>query len=245
MTEIDGKVVAITGASSGVGAATARVLAARGAAVVLGARRSDVLRSLADDITASAGRVAWREVDVRRPADLQALVDLARDRFGRLDVMVANAGIAPNSLLDDLRTDDWEATLDVDVKGVLNAVAAALPVFRAQGAGQLVAVSSTAALTVRPTMAVYSGAKMAVRGICEGLRQEAGKDLRVTVITPGMVDTPFSGGIVDQATRERIAATSAEIGLPPDAVADAIAYAIGRPANVDIGEIVIRPTAQA
>lgn len=245
MTEIENKVIVITGASSGVGAATARVLAARGAAVVLGARRAGPLRELADEIGAAGGRAAWREVDVRRLGDVTALVELARTRFGRLDVLVASAGIAPNSLLDELRLADWIATVEVNVLGVLYGIAAALPVFRAQGGGHLVALSSSAALSVRPTMAVYAGAKMAVRGICEGLRQEAGADLRVTLITPGLVDTPFAEGIADDETRERYVAARNEFGLPPAAVAEAIAYAIGQPATVDVGEIVIRPTAQA
>lgn len=245
MHKIEGTVVGVTGASSGIGAATARLLAGRGAAVVLGARRAEPLRALAEEITAAGGRVAWREVDVRRAADLTALVALARERFGRLDVLVNSAGIAPNSLLDELRTDDWDATVDVNVKGLLHGIAAALPVFRAQRVGHLVALSSSAALSVRPTMAVYSGTKMAVRGICEGLRQEAGADLRVTLITPGLVDTPFADAIVDRATREQYRAARTEYGLPPSAVAEAIAFAIDRPAAVDLGEIVVRPTAQA
>lgn len=173
-TGITGKVVAITGASSGIGEATALLLAQRGARLVLGARRTDRLEALAARIAAAGVEVALAGTDVRRRAEVEALVRLASDRFGRLDVMVNNAGVGLISPLDDLRVEDWDEMIDVNVRGVLHGIAAALPVFRAQGSGHISTTLSTAGLTIVPTMSVYAGTKNAVRAICEGLRQEAG-----------------------------------------------------------------------
>jgi NADP-dependent 3-hydroxy acid dehydrogenase YdfG len=245
MTGIEGKVVAITGASSGIGEATAVLLAQRGAKVVLGARRADPLEAVAARIVAAGGEAAQRPTDVRRREDVAALVALARERFGRLDVLVSNAGVMPVSPLDDLRVDDWEAMVDVNVKGVLHGIAAALPVFREQGTGHFVHTASTAGLKVVPTMAVYAGTKFAVRAISEGLRQEAGKDLRVTVITPGMTRTNATVDMTNDAARTSIQEGLNAYGLPAEAVARSIAFAIEQPAGVDVGEIVVRPTAQA
>src|SRR5271170_2411674 len=175
MSGIEGKVVAITGASSGIGEATALLLAGRGAKVVLGARRSERLEAVADRIRKAGGEVAYACTDVKRRDDLLDFVELAVQRFGQLDVLVSNAGIGPISLLDDLRVEDWEEMIDVNLKGVLYGVAAALPVFRKQGFGHFVNTASTAGLITRPAMAVYSGTKFAVRAISEGLRQEAGE----------------------------------------------------------------------
>ncbi|HEX8864260.1 MAG TPA: SDR family oxidoreductase, partial [Lentzea sp.] len=187
MSGIEGKVVAITGASSGIGEATARLLAERGARLVLGARREDRLADIAAEIGGEHLRV-----DVTRSADLQSLVALARDRFGRLDVLVSNAGIGPISPLDDLRVDEWDAMVDVNIKGVLHGIAAALPVFRSQQSGHFVTTASTAAMRVVPAMAVYAGTKVAVRAICEGLRQESAGAFRVTTVFPGFVHTDFA-----------------------------------------------------
>lgn len=244
MTDIKGKVVAITGASSGMGEVTATHLAALGACVVLGARRADRLQTLADRIEGSGGRAVWRTTDVSRRGDVQALVDLAVDAFGRLDVLISNAGVMPVSALDDLRVDDWEAMLDINVKGVLYGIAAALPVFRAQRSGHFIHTASTAAHRVVPTMSVYAASKMAVRGISEGLRQEAGPDVRVTVLTPGMTNTPGADVVPDPAVRAQLQASLDSQAMPPQAIAEAVAYAIGQPQGVEIGELVIRPTAQ-
>jgi NADP-dependent 3-hydroxy acid dehydrogenase YdfG len=244
MTGIEGKVVAITGASSGIGEATALLLAERGAKVVLGARRLDRLDALARRIADAGGEAATRATDVRSRDDLTALVALARERFGTLDVLVSNAGIGPISPLDDLRVEEWEAMLDVNVKGVLYGIAAALPGFRAQGSGQFVNVASTAAHRIVPNMAVYAASKSAVRVISEGLRQEAGAQLRVTVITPGFTGTEFAADISDPALRAQIAKAKDELAMPPDAIARAIAFAIEQPDGVDVGEIIVRPTAQ-
>jgi len=172
MSEIEGKVVAITGASSGIGEATALRLAERGAKVVLGARRADRLQSLAERIEKAGGEAAYRLTDVKRRDDLTNLVELARERFGKLDVLVSNAGIGPISLLDDLRVEDWEEMIDVNFKGVLYGVAAALPVFRKQGFGHFVTVVSTAGLKIVPMQSVYAATKNAVRTLSEGLRHQ-------------------------------------------------------------------------
>ncbi|MEW2521121.1 SDR family oxidoreductase [Actinacidiphila alni] len=235
---VKGKVVVITGASSGIGEATALLLAERGAKVVLGARGAEKLADLAARIEKAGGEVARRVTDVRERADIAALVGLATARFGRLDVMVSNAGVMPISLLDDLRVEDWEDMIDVNVKGVLYGIAAALPVFRAQGSGHFVHTASTAAHRIVPRQSVYSGTKMAVRAISEGLRQEAGDKLRVTVISPGMT-------LTNAEVRAYVAAAGVDGAMPPAAVARAIAFAIEQPAGVDVGEIVVRPTAQS
>ncbi|HWC82075.1 MAG TPA: SDR family oxidoreductase [Pseudonocardiaceae bacterium] len=244
MSGIEGKVVAITGASSGIGAATAELLAQDGAKVVLGARRAEQLATVAEKITAAGGVAAWTETDVTRRTDLATLVGLARKEFGRLDVLVGNAGAAPVSALHDLRVDDWDTMIDVNIKGVLYGIAAALPVFREQGAGQFVTVASTAAYRVVPNLSVYSGTKFAVRAICEGLRQEVGDTVRVSTVSPGFTDTDFAAGATDQAVRESLLATRERIAIPPAAIARAIAFAIEQPAGVDVNEVVVRPTAQ-
>ncbi|MFD2720136.1 SDR family oxidoreductase [Hymenobacter monticola] len=239
------KVIAITGASSGIGEATARLLASRGAKVVLGARRLDRLEALAARIIAAGGEAAFAQTDVKSRADLTALVMLARERFGQLDVLISNAGIGPISLLDELRMDDWEEMVDVNIKGLLHGIGAALPVFRQQGFGHFVNIASTAGLTVVPTMAVYAGTKFAVRAISEGLRQEAGEHLRVTVVSPGFVHTDFADSMTNPEVKAHIIANRDKIAISPGAIARAIAFAIEQPADVDVGEVVVRPTAQA
>ncbi|MFJ2747567.1 SDR family oxidoreductase [Streptomyces sp. NPDC087297] len=243
MSGIEGKIVAVTGAGSGIGEATALLLAERGAKVVLGARRTERLEALAARIEKAGGEAAWIRTDVTRRTDLVGLVDLARERYGRLDVLVGNAGVGLISPLDELRVDDWEEMIDVNLKGVLYGIAAALPVFREQGSGHFVNVVSTAGLRVVPLQSVYAGTKNAVRTISEGLRQEAGDSLRVTVVSPGAVRTDFTERMGPEA-RERIDRMM-ETALSPDAVARAIAFAIEQPDGVDVGDIVVRPTAQA
>ena len=204
LTDIEGKVVAITGASSGIGAATALLLAERGAKVVLGARRADRLETLADRIARAGGEAAFAATDVKRRGDLSRLVALARERFGKLDVLINNAGIGPISLLDELRVEDWEEMIDVNIKGVLYGIAAALPVFRAQGFGHFINVVSTAGLRIVPMQAVYAATKNAVRAISEGLRQEAGDKLRVTIISPGFVHTDFADSMTNPEVKAQI-----------------------------------------
>jgi NADP-dependent 3-hydroxy acid dehydrogenase YdfG len=244
MSGLEGKVVAITGASSGIGEATALLLAERGAKVVLGARGSDRLEALADRIEASGGEAAYARTDVKRREDLSNLVGLAIERYGKLDVLVNNAGVAPISLLDELRVEDWEEMIDVNLKGVLYGIAAALPVFRRQGFGHFVNVISTAGIQIVPTMAVYAGTKNAVRAITEGLRQEAGDKLRVTSVSPGFVNTNLADSMTNPEVKSQIMDQMDKMAIPPVAVARAIAFAIEQPADIDVNEIVIRPTAQ-
>ncbi|WP_018547061.1 SDR family oxidoreductase [Streptomyces sp. LaPpAH-108] len=245
MSGIKGKVVAITGASSGIGEATALLLAERGARLVLGARRSARLTDLVARIEKAGGTAVRIRTDVTRRDDLHALVALAGERFGRLDVLVSSAGVGTISPLDDLRVEEWDHMVDVNVKGVLHGIGAALPVFRAQGTGHFITIASTAALRIVPTMAVYAGTKVAVRAICEGLRQEAGGSLRVTTVSPGATATDFAEASTNSRVREEITKMRDDIAIPPDAIARAIAFAIEQPATVDVNDIVVRPTAQS
>ena len=244
MLGIEGKVVAITGASSGIGEATALLLAERGANVVLGARRPDRLEALAARVRVAGGEAAYARTDVRRREDLSALVALACERYGKLDVLVNNAGVMPVSPLDDLRVEDWEEMIDVNIKGVLYGIAAALPVFRAQGSGHFVNIASTAAHRVVPNQSVYAGTKFAVRAISEGLRQEAGGTLRVTIISPGYTRTNFAEQVTNPEVKAQLEASRDAFAMPPDAIARAIAFAIEQPAEVDVSEVIVRPTAQ-
>ncbi|WP_342434671.1 SDR family oxidoreductase [Paenibacillus sp. FSL H7-0442] len=241
---IENKVVVITGASSGIGEATALLLAERGAKVVLGARGVERLEALATRITNRGGEAVYARTDVRRREDLCNLVTLACERYGKLDVLVSNAGVMPISPLDDLRVEDWEHMIDVNIKGVLYGIAAALPVFRKQGFGHFVNTASTAGHKTVPNQSVYSGTKFAVRAISEGLRQEAGDKLRVTIISPGIVQTNFTESLTDPAIRDQLAVIRDKLAMTPDAVARAIGFAIEQPADIDVNEIVIRPTAQ-
>jgi NADP-dependent 3-hydroxy acid dehydrogenase YdfG len=243
MSNIEGKVIVITGASSGIGEATARLLAGRGARVVLGARRTDRLETIAADIQRAGGTARLRAVDVTRRDDVAALVDAARADFGAVDVIVNNAGIMPLSPLDALKVDEWDAMIDVNIRGVLHGIAAGLPVFRAQGRGQFVNVSSVAGHAVMPTAAVYCATKFAVAAISEGLRQEAGASIRVTVVSPGIVESELAHTITHAETATAID-TFRQTSIPAAAIARAIAYAVEQPDDVDVNEIIVRPTAQ-
>jgi NADP-dependent 3-hydroxy acid dehydrogenase YdfG len=245
MSGVNGKVVAITGASSGIGEATALELAARGAAVVLGARRTDRLKALAERIQASGGRAEILPTDVTRRTDLEQLVAAAVERFERLDVLVSNAGIARTALVADLDVDSWDAMIDVNLRGVLHGIAAALPVFRRQERGHFVTIVSTSGLKIVPTQAVYAGTKNAVRTLLEALRQESTDGvLRTTSISPGYVRTELADYIDDPDTREQVRRRMATLGIGPDAVARAVAFAIEQPDDVEIGDITIRPAHQ-
>jgi NADP-dependent 3-hydroxy acid dehydrogenase YdfG len=245
MSSVKNKVVAITGASSGIGEATAILLADHGAKLVLGARGSGRLKLLADRIAAAGGDVVYAPTDVKRQDDVSDLVKLACERYGKLDVFFSNAGVMPVSPLDDLRVDDWDEMIDVNIKGVLYGIAAALPVFRAQGFGHFVNTASTAAHRTVPNQSVYSATKFAVRAISEGLRQEAGDKLRVTVISPGFVRTNFADGVKSAEVKAQLETARDRFAMPPDAIARAVLFAVEQPADVDVNEIVIRPTAQA
>ncbi|UUZ87147.1 SDR family oxidoreductase [Paenibacillus sp. P26] len=240
---IKNKVIVITGASGGMGEATALLLAERGAKVVLGARRLDRLEALATRIANEGGEAAYAVTDVKRRDNLSALVNLACERFGKLDVLINNAGVMPISPLDALRVEDWEAMIDVNIKGVLYGIAATLPFFRKQGSGHFVNIASTATYRIVPNMSVYAGTKFAVRAISEGLRQEAGDKLRVTIISPGATRTNFAESMTDPDMKAKLEEYR-DIGMPPDAIARAIAFAIEQPSDVDVSEVVVRPTAQ-
>jgi NADP-dependent 3-hydroxy acid dehydrogenase YdfG len=244
MSGIRNKVIVITGASSGIGEATAIHLAEKGAKLVLGARGLQRLRKVAQRIEQLGGNVAFKEADVRRRSDLSTIVDLALSQFGKLDVFINNAGIAPISLLDDLRVDDWDDMIDVNLKGTLYGVAAALPIFRKQESGHFINIISTAGLKILPTMAVYAATKNAVRTLTEGLRQEAGPKLRVTGISPGFVKTNLADSMTVQKVKDHITAQMTETAISPEAVARAVAFVIEQPDDVDVGDVVIRSTAQ-
>jgi NADP-dependent 3-hydroxy acid dehydrogenase YdfG len=245
MPGLKNKVVAITGASGGIGTATATLLAERGAKVVLGAPSEDKLKPLAAGIIDAGGEALCVQIDVTKRADLARFVEASCNRFGKLDVIFNNAGIGPISPMDDLKVDEWDKMIDVNIKGVLYGIAAALPLFRKQGFGHVINTASTAGLKTVPNQAVYSGTKFAVRAISEGLRQEAGAKLRVTVITPGAIKTGFVDSITNDEVRATLAQARDSIAIPPEAIARAVAFAIEQSDDVDVGELVIRPTAQA
>ncbi|MFJ4186635.1 SDR family oxidoreductase [Kitasatospora sp. NPDC089509] len=245
MTGIKDKVIAITGASSGIGEATAIHLAERGAHLVLGARREDRLNAVVDRITAQGGSAVGVVVDVTRREDLQRLTGTAVDRFGRLDVLVSNAGTMAVSPFDDLRQDDWDAMVATHVTGLLNGIGAALPVFRRQRSGHFVNVASTAAYVVKSPQGVYAATKAAVKVLTEGLRQESGPDLRVTLVSPGFTHTEGVGKGAGPEVAAAMIRQRDEIAMPPSAIAAAIGYAVEQPDGIDVSEIVVRPTAQA
>lgn len=241
----DGKTVVITGAGRGIGAETARLLAAGGARVVLGSRSGEELAATADAIAASGGEVAYQCTDVTQPQDLRALVELAVRRFGRLDVLASIAGVAVNAPLRSGELDDWNQMIDVNLRGVLHGIAAALPVFRTQGSGHFVTVASTAAYKWVPGQAVYAATKSAVRALCEVMRQElAPEGLRCTLISPGFTDTDFISSTRDPGELAALTARRDAMAMPPQAVAQTIAFAITQPDSVDIGEVIVRPTVQ-
>ncbi|WPP43501.1 SDR family oxidoreductase [Paenibacillus hunanensis] len=234
------KVIIVTGASSGIGKATALLLAEKGAKLVLGARGEEKLVQLTEQIRNSGGEAICAITDVSKREDVAKLVQMAIEHYGRVDVLINNAGVMPISALDELKVEDWEAMIDINIKGVLYGIAEALPVFRRQESGHFINIASTSAHRVVPNQSVYAGTKFAVRAISEGLRQEAGEKLRVTIISPGMTRTEYVENATDPVVRANV-----DIAMPPKAVAEAIAFAIEQAEQVDVGEIVIRPTAQA
>ena len=235
------KVVLITGASSGIGAGIACELAKAGAKLALGARRTDRLETLAQEIRKDGGEVLTRSLDVTDRDDVAAFAEAAREAFGRVDVIVNNAGVMPLSLMSSLKVDEWERMIDVNIKGVLYGIAAVLPEMTARGSGHIINIASIGALTVSPTAAVYCATKFAVRAISDGLRQENDK-IRVTCIHPGVVESELADTITDPAAAE-VMRTYRAIALKPDAIARAVRYAIEQPEDVDVNEIVVRPTA--
>ncbi len=241
MSNIQGKVILITGASSGIGEGTARVLAERGAHVVLGARRTGKLEKLAGEINAKGGSARFRALDVTSLEDMEAFVAFAKKEFGRVDVLINNAGVMPLSPLEARKIDEWNQMIDVNIRGVLHGIAAALPGMKQQGVGQIVNVSSIGGHSVVPTGAVYCATKFAVRAISDGLRQE-NTDIRVTVISPGVVESDLASTITHASTQKAME-DFRKIAITPDAIGRAIAFAVEQPDDVDVSEIIVRPTA--
>ncbi len=239
---ITDKVVVITGASSGIGEATARHLATQGARLVLGARRLDRLELLGSELRAGGANVRVKAIDVTSLEDTQSLVQAAVQAFGRVDVIMNNAGVMPLSKLDALKIVEWNRMIDVNIRGVLHGIAAVLPLMQKQRSGQIINMASIGAHAVSPTAAVYCATKYAVLAISEGLRQEVGGNIRVTVISPGVTTSELADSISDPAGKSQMQAFR-KIAIAPDAVARAVAYAMAQPADVDVSEIIVRPTA--
>src|SRR6266699_5821085 len=242
---IQGKVVVITGASSGLGEATARELSAQGATVVLGARRADRIEALADELTRRGGKALAVPTDVIHSEQVKKLVDRAVQAHGRIDVMINNAGLMPQSPLERLRIDEWDRMIDVNIKGVLYGIAAALPHMKQQKSGHIINVSSVAGHKVRAGGAVYAATKHAVLTLSEGLRQEVKPyNIRTTVISPGAVATELPNSVTDPVAAERVRKFYAEIAIPAESFARAVAFAMSQPEEVDMNEILFRPTRQ-
>jgi NADP-dependent 3-hydroxy acid dehydrogenase YdfG len=242
---IEAKVVVITGASSGLGEAAARHLSSLGATVVLGARRVDRIQALAKELNAQGGQALAVATDVTQFDQVQRLVDAAVQTYGRIDVIINNAGLMPHSPLDRRKIDDWNRTIDVNIKGVLYGIGAALPYMQKQKSGHIINVSSVAGHKVRAGGAVYAATKHAVRVISEGLREEVKPyDIRTTVISPGAVDTELADSITEPDVAENTRKFYAQVAIPADSFARVVAFAISQPAEVDINEILYRPTRQ-
>lgn len=240
---VKSKVILITGASSGIGEATARLLAGIGHRVLLGARRTGRLAALSEELRATGASVAHRELDVTSLDSVNAFAAAGTEEYGRIDVLINNAGVMPLSPVGDLRISEWEQMIDVNLRGVLYGIAAVLPGMRRQGGGHIVNVSSVSGHRVDPTAAVYSATKFGVAALSEGLRQES-RDIRVTVVSPGFTQSELTdrGGSAEAQGAARAAAE--QLAIPASAIARAIAFAIDQPANVDVNELIVRPTAQ-
>ncbi len=245
---VKGKVVVITGASSGIGEATAKLLAKNGAMVMLGARREERLYKIADEINVNGGRADYRTVDVTKPEEVQALVDAAKDSFGGVDVIFNNAGIMPNSPMSEVRTDEWNKMIDVNLKGVLNGIAAVLPTFTAQKHGHIITTSSVAGLKNYVGSGVYGATKFAVKNAMEVTRMESaneGTNIRTTTLYPAAINTELLDHIGDEKTATNMKNFYKQHGISPDAIARVVNFAINQPEDVDISEFTIYPTNQA
>ncbi|MDX3916301.1 MULTISPECIES: SDR family oxidoreductase [Olivibacter] len=245
MQNIKDKVVAITGASVGIGKAIAIKLAEHGVKVVLGARNTEPLEKVVEKIKRNGGEAVCTKTDVRNKADLVQLVNVAVTRYGKLDVIVNNAGVARLSRIDELDTDGWDNMIDSNIKGVLYGMAAAIPVFKRQQSGHIVNIISTSGINIVPMQGVYAGTKNAVRTIAEAFRQESDGSIRITGISPGYIKTDFAAKSVKTAEmKTAISKTVEELAISPEAIADAVIYAISQPKDVEVGDIVIRPARQ-
>lgn len=237
------KIILVTGASSGIGAATATQLASAGHHVVLGARRTDRLDQVVESIQSAGGTAEARALDVVDATAVNNVVEGIVAEHGRLDVIVNNAGVMPLSRMDALLVDEWNRMVDVNIKGLLNGIAAALPVFQRQGSGHFITIASIGAHSVVPTSAVYSGTKYAAWAITEGLRQELEPSIRVTTISPGVVESELAEHITDPVSREGMR-TYRKNSIPAAAIGGAIAWAVDQPSDVDVTELIMRPAAQ-
>jgi NADP-dependent 3-hydroxy acid dehydrogenase YdfG len=245
LENVANKVVVITGGSSGIGEATARHLAANGAKVVIGARRLDRITALAQEIVAAGGQATALATDVTRRDDVQKLVDHAVETFGRIDVLINNAGVMPLSPLEQRKFDEWDQMIDVNVRGVLHGIAAALPLMKAQKSGHIINTASVAGHKIFAASAVYSATKFAVRALSEGLRQEVKPyNIRTTIISPGAVKTELLDHISDKDVQSANQAYVGQVGIPPDSYARLVAFVMSQPNDVDVNEIIFRPTAQ-
>jgi NADP-dependent 3-hydroxy acid dehydrogenase YdfG len=244
MQNIEGKVVAITGASSGMGKAIAIELAKNGAKVVLGARRTEQLQQLVEEIKSKGGEATFTTIDVKNKADLVRIVNIAVEQYGKLDVIVNNAGVSQLSRIDELDIDGWEEMIDINLKGVLYGMAAAIPVFKQQQSGHIVNIISTSGIKIVAMQGVYAGTKNAIRTIAEAFRQESDGNIRITGISPGFVKTEFANSIKNEEMKTAIQKGMEQIAIDPIAIANAVIYAVSQPNDVEIGDIVIRPSKQ-
>ncbi|MEA5621494.1 SDR family oxidoreductase [Nostoc sp. UHCC 0251] len=243
MLNVENKVIVITGASSGIGEATAKLLAQNGANVVLGARRTEKLEAIVKEIRDQGNIAEFKAVDVTDHEDVKAFIHFAKEKFGRVDVIFNNAGVMPLSPMNALKVEEWDTMIDVNIRGVLNGIAAGLPIMEAQGGGQFINTASIAAHMVGPTSAVYSATKYAVWAISDGLRQES-KNIRVTIISPGVVETELGSDITDDAVKGFLKELR-KTALTPQAIAQSVLFAVSQPDDVDVNEIIVRPTASA
>ena len=244
---IAGKVIIITGASSGIGEASARLLASKGAKVVLGARREDKLKQIVDEIRRDGGHAVYQQLDVTKPSDNATIVNLAKEKFGGIDVIFLNAGLMPNSPLSALKTDDWQRMVDVNIRGVLNGVAAVLPSFIERQSGHVITTSSVAGLKAYPGGAVYGGTKWFVRDFMEVLRMESateGTNIRTTTIYPAAINTELLNTISKKETLDQMQKTYDRYGIPPDRIANVVAFAISQPEDTTINELTVGPANQ-
>lgn len=242
MSALNGKVVVITGASSGIGETTARLLASMGAHVVIGARRVERLEALASDIQGDGGSVVIQQLDVTELEQMQAIIEIAQSRFGQVDAIINNAGVMPLSPLEALKIEEWNRMIDVNIRGVLHGIATGLPVMKKQGFGHFINIASIGAYEVSPTAAVYCATKYAVRAITDGLRQETvGQGIRVTLVSPGVTESELAESITDNNARE-LMKEYRRTALPATAIANAIVYALEQPDYVDVSELVIKPS---
>lgn len=244
MQNIKGKVIAITGASSGIGKAIAIELAKNGAKLVLGARRTEQLQHIVEEIKSKGGEAIFAKIDVKNKEDLLRLVNTAVEQYGKLDVMVNNAGVSQLSRLDELDVDGWEEMIDINLKGVLYGMAAAIPVFKQQQSGHIINIISTSGIKIVPMQGVYAGTKNAIRTIAEAFRQESDGKIRITGISPGFVKTDFADNIKNEEMKTAVQKGMEQIAINPIAIANAVIYVISQPDDVEIGDIVIRPSKQ-